>query len=194
MVTKFIKIGIETFASKRGANKYFYHNDHLGSVNVITNFSGTRAQLNEYDPWGGVSRSEGNIDPTHRFNGKELDAESGLYYYGGRYYDSEVSRFISGDPFVPGPGNPQSLNRYSYTINNPQNHLDPSGHSFWKIFKKIFSWHHKIFMAVNQLHLDPVGFGVTMFANPRVAAIYNAGNNIAGGIVSMFLEIMSAAP
>jgi uncharacterized protein RhaS with RHS repeats len=56
-ITKFIKIGIESFASKRGTNKYFYHNDHLGSVNVITDISGTRVQLNEYDPSGGVSRT-----------------------------------------------------------------------------------------------------------------------------------------
>jgi hypothetical protein len=86
IITKFIKIGIETFASKRGTNKYFYHNDHLGGVNVITDIAGTRVQLNEYDPWGSVSRAVGSIDPTRRFNGKELDPETGLYYYGGRYY------------------------------------------------------------------------------------------------------------
>ena len=38
---------------------------------------------NEYDPWGGVSRSEGSIDPDARFTGQKLDAETGLYYYGG---------------------------------------------------------------------------------------------------------------
>lgn len=80
--------------------------------------------------WGGVSRSEGNIDPTHKFTGKELDPETGLYYYGGRYYDPEISRFISPDPFVPSAGNPQSLNRYSYVLNNPQGYIDPSGHFY----------------------------------------------------------------
>jgi RHS repeat-associated protein len=128
---------VENFASKRGTSKYFYHNDHLGSVNVITDINGARVQLNEYDPWGAVSRSEGSIDPTHRFTGKELDPETGLYYYGGRYYDAEISRFISPDPFVPQAGNPQSFNRYSYTLNNPQNYIDPSGYFFSKLFKKI---------------------------------------------------------
>jgi RHS repeat-associated protein len=131
-ITKFIRIGIENFASKRGASKYFYHNDHLGSVNVITDINGAPVQLNEYDPWGSVSRSEGTIDPTHRFNGKELDPESGLYYYGGRYYDPEISRFISPDPFIQTPDDPQSLNRYRYVINNPQNYIDPSGYFFGK--------------------------------------------------------------
>lgn len=130
-ITKFIKIGNESFASKKGANKYFYHNDHLGGVNVITDISGTRVQLNEYEPWGGVSRSEGTIDPTHRFTGQELDPETGLYYYGGRYFDAEIGRFISPDPYVQAPDEPQNLNRYSYTLNNPVNLTDPTGHFFW---------------------------------------------------------------
>jgi RHS repeat-associated protein len=92
-----------------------------------------------------VSKSVGNIDPTHRFNGKELDPETGLYYYGGRYYDPEISRFISADPFIPQPGNPQSLNRYSYTLNNPQNYIDPSGFFFGALFKAIGNFFKSIF-------------------------------------------------
>ncbi|MBI4487780.1 MAG: hypothetical protein HY694_01725 [Deltaproteobacteria bacterium] len=58
----------------------------------------------------------------------ELDPESGLYYYGGRYYDPELGRFISPDPFVPQPDDPQNLNRYSYVVNNPVNYIDPDGY------------------------------------------------------------------
>lgn len=97
--------------------------------------SGARVQLNEYDPWGAVSRSEGSIDPDQRFTGQKLDPETGLYYYGGRYYDAEIGRFISADPFIQTPYEPQNLNRYSYVVNNPQNHTDPSGY-FHKIVKK----------------------------------------------------------
>ncbi|MDZ4345213.1 MAG: RHS repeat-associated core domain-containing protein [Candidatus Binatia bacterium] len=137
-ITKFIRIGNETFASKKRTTggvttQYFYHNDYLGGVNVITNITGAQAQLNEYDPWGAVSRSAGNVDQTHRFTGQELDPESGLYYYGGRYYDQEISRFISPDPYVQEPDEPQNLNRYSYTLNNPQGYVDPDGHFFWLI-------------------------------------------------------------
>jgi RHS repeat-associated protein len=130
VMTKFIRIGTETFASKKGTVQYFYHNDHLGGVNVITDITGGRVQLVEYDPWGGVSRSEGNIDPTHKFTGKELDPETGLYYYGGRYYDPEISRFISPDPFVQDEEDPQNLNRYSYVNNDPINYTDPSGYFY----------------------------------------------------------------
>jgi len=138
VITKFIKIGIESFAAKKGGEKFFYHNDHLGGVNVITDSAGARVRLNEYDPWGAVSRTEGTIDPTHRFTGQELDPETGLYYYGGRYYDQEINRFISPDPFVQAPENPQNLNRYSYVLNNPVNLVDPNGHFFWVIIVAVF--------------------------------------------------------
>jgi RHS repeat-associated protein len=155
-ITKFIRIGTETFASKKrtsggATTQFFYHNDHLGGVNVITDINGAEAQRNEYDPWGAVSKSIGNIDQTHRFTGQELDPESGLYYYSGRYYDQEISRFISPDPYIQAPDDPQNLNRYSYVLNNPQGYVDPTGYEgenpggyypFWAwyaFFSQLFS-------------------------------------------------------
>jgi RHS repeat-associated protein len=52
---------------------------------------------------------------------------SGLYYYNARYYDPSIGRFISPDTVVPSPASPQSLNRYSYCLNNPLKYIDPSG-------------------------------------------------------------------
>jgi RHS repeat-associated protein len=133
VITKFIRVGGETVASKKRTaggttTQYFYHNDHLGSVNVITDITQMRVQLNEYDPWGTVSRTSGTIDPDTRFTGQKLDPETGLYYYGGRYYDNEIGRFVSADPFVQAPYDPQNLNRYSYVVNSPQNYVDPDGY------------------------------------------------------------------
>lgn len=128
VITKFIRAGGESIASKKGTAKYFYHNDHLGSVNVVTDATGVRVQLNEYDPWGAVSHASGTIDPDTRFTGQKLDPETGLYYYGGRYYDAEIGRFVSADPFVQTPYDPQNLNRYSYVTNSPQNYIDPEGY------------------------------------------------------------------
>ena len=158
MITKFIRIGIENFASKRGSNKYFYHNDHLGSVNVVTDINRNRVQLAEYAPWGGLSRSEGSIDPDQRFTGQKLDPETGLYYYGGRYYDAEIGRFVSADPFVQTLFEPQNLNRYSYVINNPQNYIDPDGYFHRHKIKKggFFSRFFGIFsIIVGILTLQP---------------------------------------
>jgi hypothetical protein len=61
-----------------------------------------------------------------------------LYFYNARYYNPVLGRFLSPDSIVPKPGNPQSLNRYSYVENNPVNRIDPSGHfSFGKFFRSL---------------------------------------------------------
>ena len=137
---KYIKLGNEILAAKKSTGeKLFYHNDHLGGINVITNLAAERAQLTEYDPWGKISRKEGDADPGKRFTGQEFDPEIDLYYYGGRYYDQDLGRFVSPDPFIQEPEEPQNLNRYSYVMNNPVNYIDPSGYGFWSIFLRIFT-------------------------------------------------------
>ncbi|MBI2986610.1 MAG: hypothetical protein HYY45_07580 [Deltaproteobacteria bacterium] len=70
VVTKYIKIGNEIVGASKGGEKLFYHNDHLGGVNVITDIWAARVQLVEYDPWGKVSREEGVSEASRRFTGK----------------------------------------------------------------------------------------------------------------------------
>jgi hypothetical protein len=67
-----------------------------------------------------------------------------LYYYGARYYDATIGRFISADTIVQSPFDPQSLNRYAYCRNNPLRYTDPTGYG-WK------EW------VVNRM--DDLGFG-----------------------------------
>jgi len=109
---------------------YYYHSDHLGSSSIITNQSGQQVQHCEYTPYGTLARNEGSDIVKHKFTGKELDS-TGLYFYGARYYDPEIGRFITADTIVQAPYNPQTLNRYSYCGNNPINYTDPTGHFFW---------------------------------------------------------------
>ena len=113
----------------------YYHSDHLGSSNVITDQNGNQLASYEYTPYGTLAGNELANAQTpqpvnHYFTGKELDA-TGLYFYGARYYDPEIGRFISADTIVQAPYDPQSLNRYSYCRNNPINYIDPTGHFFW---------------------------------------------------------------
>lgn len=105
----------------------YYHGDHLGSANVLTDQTGARVGLHENTPYGSVSRQEG-VDVAHKFTGQRLDAETGLYFFNARYYDASIGRFIQPDSVVQWPGNPQTLNRYSYALNNPVRFNDPSGH------------------------------------------------------------------
>ena len=116
--------------------KSFYHSDHLGSSNVTTDSAGKQTGLTEFTPYGSVSKQTGSYDPKYKFTGKELD-NTGLYFYGARYMDPQLGRFITADSIVQAPYDPQSLNRYSYCRNNPINYVDPSGHkwswgNFWK--------------------------------------------------------------
>ena len=117
-------------------DKSFYHTDHLGSSNVITDSTGKQIGWTEFAPYGSVSKQNGSHDPKYKFTGKELD-NTGLYFYGARYMDPQLGRFITADTIVQAPYDPQSLNRYSYCRNNPINYTDPTGHkwswsNFWR--------------------------------------------------------------
>lgn len=104
----------------------YLHGDHLGSVSVATDAAGQLLSRQYFDPWGTVL--SGRVPQTQRsFTGQYLD-DTGLLFYHARYYDPALGRFISPDTVVPDARNPQTLNRYSYVLNNPINYTDPTGH------------------------------------------------------------------
>ncbi|MBF0386625.1 MAG: hypothetical protein HQL20_02080 [Candidatus Omnitrophica bacterium] len=95
-----------------------------------------------YTAWGEIKSYDkyGDEPEVARFyfTGKKLDDETGLYYFGARYYNPRIARFITPDTIVQSPFNPQTLNRYAYCNNNPINLVDPTGHSYLdKIGRKI---------------------------------------------------------
>ena len=108
----------------REKNLYFYHPDHLGSSSYITDREGRITQHTEYIAFGEVLFEEHSTSKTmpYLFNGKELDTETGLYYYGARYYDPRVSIFLNVDPLAE-----KTMTPYAYTYNNPINLIDPTG-------------------------------------------------------------------
>lgn len=102
--------------------KYIYA-DHLGSSNVQCNGSGALISREEYYPFGETSFGS-YAKKRYRFCGKEKDEESGLYYYGARYYLSWTCRFISVDPLAD---HTPSHSSYMYAHNNPVMYIDPTG-------------------------------------------------------------------
>lgn len=108
---------------------YFYCTDYLGSSNVLTDNSGNLVQHYEYSTFGQASYQNNTsaFPVSNRYTGQTADDETGLMYYGGRYYDPQLARFIQPDPTIPDPTDSQSFNRYSYCRNNPLNEIDPSG-------------------------------------------------------------------
>ena len=106
--------------------QFYYHPDHLGSSSYITNLDGEVVQHIEYVPFGEVFIEErNNIWKTpYLFNAKEFDEETGLYYYGARYYEPRLSLWISCDPLEE---NHYEISSYCYTGNNPIKYSDPNG-------------------------------------------------------------------
>ncbi|AEK19818.1 hypothetical protein GYY_04735 [Methanococcus maripaludis X1] len=97
----------------------------MGSTNLLVNESGSEVERTEYFPYGQVQFGGSE---KYGFTGQENDANTGLMYYGARYYSPEYRIFIQPDTMLPDPYNPQALNRYAYTLNNPVKYTDPSGH------------------------------------------------------------------
>ena len=106
--------------------QFFYHPDHLGSSSFITNLEGEVVQHIEYVPFGEVFIEERNNvwNTPYLFNAKEFDEETGMYYYGARYYDPRLSLWISPDPLQEKYPNVTPI---CYTLNSPVNAIDPNG-------------------------------------------------------------------
>jgi RHS repeat-associated protein len=112
---------------------YYLHGDHLGSASLTTNASGAPTSQLRYLPYGAPRPGypSGSVPTDYRFTGQRSEEATlgSLYDYGARMYSPYLNRWIQPDTIVPQPGNPQDLNRYSYTRNNPLKYIDPSGHS-----------------------------------------------------------------
>jgi len=107
---------------------YYLHGDHLGSTSLTTDSAGQKYAESRYYPYGQERWTSGALPMDFGFTGERKDSGFGLYDYNARYYSPYLNRFISPDSIVPGAGNPQAFNRYSYVNNNPLRYTDPSGH------------------------------------------------------------------
>ncbi|MBN2488770.1 MAG: RHS repeat protein, partial [Methanosarcinaceae archaeon] len=109
--------------------EFYYHYDGLGSVRSLSDSKESIKTIYLYDAFGQIDKELGHVDNDFLFTGEQMDDETGLIYLRARYYDPDTGRFITKDPFVGFISKTQSINRYVYTMNNPVNHIDPSGYS-----------------------------------------------------------------
>jgi RHS repeat-associated protein len=109
---------------------YYYHDNHLGSTNILTDRGGDVVQHYEYAAYGQTTYTDNSsaFPVSNRYTGQIDDDETGLYYYGARYYDPALGRFIQPDSEIPDSSDPQSINPYTYAGNNPLRFTDPTGH------------------------------------------------------------------
>ena len=111
-----------------GASTQYYHHDALGSTTNLTDGSGNNQVSYKLDPWGHIRDQQGTSINRQVFTGQEHDENTGLIYFGARYYDPDTGRFITQDPYLGEPGTPPSLHRYLYAYANPTIYVDLYGY------------------------------------------------------------------
>jgi RHS repeat-associated protein len=130
-------VGMRVIRSDGTTSVRYFHQDHLGSIAVITNETGALAEARDaYDAWGKRRNFNGTDDvagiltsqTSRGFTGEEMLASVGLVHLNGRVYDPYIARMTSADPIIGDPLNGQTWNRYSYVWNNPLAYTDPTGY------------------------------------------------------------------
>ena len=114
----------EPLAMYRGLVASYYESDGLSSITSLTNGASQLAASYVYDSFGKLTATTGSITNPFQYTSREVDSETGLYYYRARYYDSSVGRFLGEDP-VSFKG--ADLNLYRFARNDPGNFTDPLG-------------------------------------------------------------------
>jgi RHS repeat-associated protein len=104
---------------------YYSHADGNGNITYLTDASQNLAASYRYDPFGNTMSSSGTLAAAnvYRFSSKEVHANSGMYYYGFRFYDPNLQRWINRDP----AGESRFVNLYGFLDNHPSGYIDPFG-------------------------------------------------------------------
>ncbi len=191
---RYLPNAIQTRHSTGVVDTRYLHKDHLGSIDTITNKDGKIIEKVYFDVWGkreSIDSSQWNttarsqeantlvsvLDITPRgFTGHEHVDHADIIHMNGRIYDPTLGRFLQADPFIQGPKNSQSLNRYSYVLNNPLSYTDPSGYfanPFKKIGRNIIRAASKIF---GKELVNIAGNIASLYCGPAAAACAGAWN------------------
>jgi RHS repeat-associated protein len=128
----------------------YYHPDALGSTTLITDSSGVKKAVLNYDPYGQLAPESENSAERYTFTGQEHDSETDLLYMKARYHNPDMAQFTQPDSIVQDMYNPQDLNKYAYARNNPYKYKDASGNYVETAIDLAF-----IGYDINQLNNDP---------------------------------------
>ena len=171
-VTATYEYGVFREGAEIDGKDYFYEYDGRGSVVGVADTSGLKRETYRYDPYGNTTTAGLNIANPFQYNAEYTDDVTGYQYLRARYYRAQTGSFITADTYAGNITNPLSLNRYTYTHNNPINGKDPSGNlAIWDNIKKgassIANW-------VNNNVVKPVsGFLESVFSAQSIGSENN---------------------
>ncbi|MDO6581317.1 RHS repeat-associated core domain-containing protein [Photobacterium sp. 2_MG-2023] len=203
---KLVALNIDKKTTKNGTEASidrqlrYFHNDALGSADLITDIWGNVVDRRNFDAWGKERDFVWETDKsfvqqalmTNRgYTGHEQVDEVDLIHMNGRMYDATLGRFVSADTFIQAPSNSQSFNRYSYVLNNPMKYNDPSGHFFKKLFKEIGRFLDKYAVTIIQIGLIALASMAGPWAGAAMAGVLGyAQGGVRGALTSIATSLM----
>ncbi|HEV2225974.1 MAG TPA: RHS repeat-associated core domain-containing protein [Nitrososphaerales archaeon] len=127
-VTKHFYAGGLQVAKMVGSTVYYLHQDALGSTRLVATATVTIKFSSNYVPYGNNYAVSGK--EVYMYTGKPQDSNTGLYYFGARYYDTTTGRFVTQDSQRGNKNDPMTMNLYIYARDNPERYVDTNGHMF----------------------------------------------------------------
>ncbi len=192
-----IEIGVVTGTGSSAIVRYI-HTDHLTGSNIITNSSNTADETLDYYPFGSIRIDSGSFNEQRKFAGHEYDSDTSLSYMNARYYDSAIGRFVSQDLLAMRNSekvlqDPQSLNYYAYSRNNPLVNIDPTGNFSINVFGLLSnSTQVRIGNWANSAYQNNSAARVAL-NHPSAPAIIGAAPLLAYGAVAAAPAVISGA-
>jgi RHS repeat-associated protein len=121
--------GVSAIDAGPSGGRSFYLKDALGSTSELTDAGGATQASYSYDPWGRMLASFDTTPNRRLFTGHYSDTETGLQFFGARYYDDTTGRFLTQDSYIGEDANPATQHRYQYALANPLRYVDPTGYA-----------------------------------------------------------------
>ena len=154
----------------------FYLFDGLGSTANLTDEAGSLAKSYQYDAWGTFRAESGASSNLKTYTGHYLDTETGLHYFGARYYDSSTGQFLTQDSYLGEMNTPPSLHRYLFAYANPVRFVDLTGYAGEEITRE---------MRVPQVETPPAPrhpytdiIERVVQKNPELTELWNHSGNV----------------
>jgi len=198
--TNFVIFDRRRVALRQGAATRWIHVDPLGSAILFSDEAGTRIAQTAYLPFGTERRHAAAAPLLRIFALHDVDDETGFIYMGHRWYAPQIGRFLTPDPLYllqpeRSDGDPAPLNLYAYAGNNPVNHVDPEGLSFWSVVGAIVGVIVGVVIAVAVVAAFASGIGFGVLALIGVIGLLTvsyvvAHNNQGNGLGEFFRGFM----